>query len=91
MGMEIGRTLIDAISNDNVIQEGNSQWLVYSVLTIGSRGMHSTEADTAATEQMLGIEHRDGFLLQDVAVNFLFSERQHSWSCQELWKRGRTV
>lgn len=84
MGMEIGRVVIDDIVIDNVIKEGGSQWLVYSVMTVGSRELHTTEADNAAAAQMFGLEQRNGFLLQEVAVDYLFSEGRNGWSCLEL-------
>lgn len=84
MGMEIGATVIDAIDIENVIDEGNKTWLVYSMLTVGSRDMHSSEQDSKATAQMFGFEYQDGYLLQDVEVDYLFSEGRQGWSCQEL-------
>ncbi|HAA44781.1 MAG: hypothetical protein XD36_3036 [Halomonas sp. 54_146] len=84
MGMEIGTTVIDAIDIENVIEEGNNTWLVYSRLTVGSRDMHSSEQDSKATAQMFGFEYRDGYLLQDVEVNYLFNEGRQGWSCREL-------
>lgn len=84
MGMEIGATVIDAIAIENVIDEGSNTWLVYSTLTVGSRDTYSTEQDGRATAQMFGFEYRDGYLLQDVEVDYLFNEGRQGWSCQEL-------
>lgn len=84
MGMEIGATVIDAIAIENVMDEGSNHWLVYSTLTVGSRDMYSTEQDGRATAQMFGFEYRNGYLLQEVEVDYLFSEGRQGWSCQEL-------
>ncbi|MCE8025780.1 hypothetical protein [Billgrantia aerodenitrificans] len=84
MGMGIGSSLIEAIAIHNVIKNSDGRWLVHSVLTIGARDSDSTDSDNVAVAQLLGLEIRNGFLLQDVPVDYVFAEGRHGWSCFEV-------
>lgn len=84
MGMEMSRTVIDDIAINNVIESGNNQWQIHSIIKVGARDAHSSEQDNATAAQLFGFEYRNGFLMQDVSVTYLFSEGRNGWSCREM-------
>lgn len=83
MGMEIGSTIIDHIAINGVFDNGGG-WIVNSVITIGSKDVFTTAEDVAATARMFGFQQKNGYLLQDVEVDYLFEEERNGWSCYEL-------
>lgn len=84
MGMKIGSSLIDEISIYNVIPEGEQQWVVYSLLKVGSISVGTTAEDTAATARMFGWEQKNGYLFQEIEAAYLFQAGGRGWSCFEI-------
>ena len=84
MGMEVSRSVIDDIIINNVIEAGDNQWQIHSLITVGARDAHSSDQDNATAAQLFGFEYRNGFLMQDVSVSYLFSEGRNGWSCREM-------
>lgn len=83
MGIEVSRSVIDDIAINNVIESGNNQWQIHSIIKVGARDAHSSEHDNATVAQLFGLEYRNGFLMQDVSVTYLFSQGRNGWSCRE--------